>query len=163
MEAALEPKQFGRFAMLPSRSATSAWALHCLAPSQRGRVPPSHLVSVLWHDLLALPLSPHQQKYLLLMSEASEDPRPDSCLKLSTHSLSYGTWDSTIKDRCFQVQEAFQYSQVLCGSIGALRGGALTPHLSEPERGILCSDPFWAVPGWSQALPQARGGRTEGG
>lgn len=155
MEAALEPKQVGHFAMLPSRSATSAWALHCLAPSQRVRVPPSHLVSVLWRDLLALPLSPHQQKHLLLMSEASEDPRPDSCLKLSAHSLSHGTWDSTISDRCFQVQEAFEYSQVLSGSIGALRGGAQAPHLSEPEWGILCSHPFWAVPGWSQALPQA--------
>lgn len=124
--------------MLPSRSTTSAWALHCLAPSQRGRVPPSHLVSVLWHDLPSLPLAPHQQKHLLLMSEASEDPRPDSCRKLSTHSLSYGTWDSTIKDRCFQVQEAFQYPQVLCGSTGALRGGALAPHFLS-QSGASCA------------------------
>lgn len=78
------------------------------------------------------------------MSEAFEDPRHRFLLKLSTHSVSYSVWNSTMNDFFFQVQEAFQYSQGLYGSTGALRGPHLTFLSQSPEP---CDLIFWAVPG----------------
>lgn len=79
MEAGLEPKQFGHFALLLVTFAQQKCHLcpglpqPCPLPEGQGATLTP--VSVLWHDLFALPLSPHQQKHPLLMSEAFEDPR----------------------------------------------------------------------------------------